>query len=135
MTENVYIYAKELFSSNEKKYKKWADTMIYYITTEQFNKALKKVADSPISMDKSNKTVDLGGYFKNNIDKVKYLEYKNKDYYIGSGNKIVVQKRMKQSGMRWSIDGAPYMAVLGARYESNRWNNVEKVIFNKLKAS
>lgn len=136
MTENVYSYAKELFSGNEKKYKKWADTMIYYIKTEQFKKALKKVARITISVDKANKTVNLEGYLKNNIDKMHYLEYKNKNYYIGSGmiesgNKTVVQKRMKQAGMRWSTDGAQYMAVLRAKHESNRWEDVEKVILKK----
>jgi hypothetical protein len=140
MTENVYSYAKELFSGNEKKYTKWSDTTIHYIKTEQFKKALKKIADSPLSVDKVNKTVNLEGYLKNNLDKMRYLEYKNKDYYIGSGmiesgNKVVVQKRMKQAGMRWGIDGAQYMAVLRAKHESNRWYEVEKIIFNKLKVA
>lgn len=140
MTENVYSYAKELFYGNEKKYKKWADTVIYYVKTEQFKKALKKIEYSPLNVDKTNKTVNLEGYLKNNMDKMRYLEYKNKDYYIGSGmiesgNKSVVQKRMKQAGMRWSIDGAQYMAVLRAKHESRRWNEVEKIIFNKTKAA
>lgn len=140
MTENVYSYAKELFYGNEKKYKKWADTVIYYIKTEQFKKALKKIECSPLDVDKTNKTVNLEGYLKNNMDKMRYLEYKNKGYYIGSGmiesgNKSVVQKRMKQAGMRWGIDGAQYMAVLRAKHESGRWNDVEKIIFSKSKAA
>jgi len=54
---------------------------------------------------------------------------------IESGNKSVVQKRMKQAGMRWGIDGAQYMAVLRAKHESGRWNDVEKIIFSKSKAA
>lgn len=30
-----------------------------------------------------------------------------------------------------STDGAQYMAVLRAKHESNRWEDVEKVILNK----
>lgn len=140
MTENVYDYAKELFSNNEKKYTKWAETVIYYIKTEQFKKALKKITGSPLVVDKASKAVNLEGYIKNNMDKMNYLEYKRKGYYVGSGmvesgNKIVVQKRMKQAGMRWGIDGAQYMAVLRAKHESKKWNDVEKVIFESQKAA
>ena len=50
---------------------------------------------------------------------------------IESGNKTVVQKRMKQASMRWCTVGAQYMAVLRAKHESNRWEEVEKVILKK----
>ena len=134
MTENVYNYAKELFHHNEKKYKKWAEIVIYYIKTEQIEIALKKILKKPLSLDKSRKVVNLEGYIKNNLDKIKYLQYKNKGFYIGSGmvesgNKIVVQKRMKQAGMRWGIGGAQYMAALRAKHESNKWTDVEKLIY------
>ena len=139
MTENVYSYAKELFPGDEKKYGKWADTVIYYIKSEQFHKALKKVADSPLNSGET-KPMNLEGYIKNNIDRMRYLKYKNKGYYIGSGmiesgNKIVVQKRMRQAGMRWGIDGAQYMTVLRAKHESNRWNEVGKFIYGKSKVA
>jgi len=135
MTENVYDYAKAMFNNDEKKYKKWAETVIYYIKTEQIKKALKKISGNPLSLEKSEKTVNLEGYIKNNMDKINYLQYRNKGYYIGSGmiesgNKIVVQKRMKQAGMRWGIAGAQYMAVLRAKHESNNWNDVEKLIYD-----
>lgn len=140
MTENVYDYAKALFYNDEKKYKKWAETVIYYIKTEQIKKALKKISESPLSSEKSEKTVNLEGYINNNLDKINYLQYRNKGYYIGSGmiesgNKIVVQKRMKQAGMRWGIPGAQYMAVLRAKHESNNWNDVEKLIYGDTEAA
>ena len=53
--------------------------MIYYINTEQYKKALKKVVGSPINVNKGNKTVNLEGYLKNNMDKMHYLKYKNKN--------------------------------------------------------
>jgi len=52
-----------------------------------------------------------------------YLEYKKQGYYVGSGmiesgNKVVVQKRLKQAGMRWSRTGAQNIVSLRAKYES-----------------
>ena len=100
---------------------------------------MKKIAESPLP-DKSCKTVNLEGYIRNNSDRMKYLEYKNKDYYIGSGmiesgNKTVVQKRMKQAGMRWSIAGGQFMAVLRAKHESHRWSDVVDYIYGMQKVS
>lgn len=140
MTENVYDYAKALFNNNEKEYTKWAETVIYYIKTEQIKNALNKIKGSPLNSDRSRKTVNLEGYIKNNLDKINYLQYKNKGYYIGSGmiesgNKIVVQKRMKQAGMRWGIAGAQYMAVLRAKHESRNWSDVEKIIYDVSKVA
>jgi hypothetical protein len=124
-----------LFNNNEKKYKKWAEIVIYYIKTEQIKKALTKISENPLSSENSDKTVNLEGYIKNNMDKINYLQFKNKGYYIGSGmiesgNKIVIQKRMKQAGMRWGVSGAQYMAVLRAKHESNNWSDVEKLIYD-----
>lgn len=140
MTENVYDYAKEVFRNNEKNYKKWAETVIYYIKTEQIDKAFKKIKESPLPEDYAGNVVKLEGYIQNNLDKINYLQYKNKDYYIGSGmiesgNKVVVQKRMKQAGMKWGINGAQYMAVLRAKHESKNWNDVKKIIFEGSKAA
>ena len=47
---------------------------------------------------------------------------------IESGNKVVVQKRLKQAGMRWSKDGAQEIVALRAKYESNKWNDVRTLI-------
>jgi len=136
MAENVYSYAKELFPYDEKKYRKWAKTVIYYIETQQIKKALKKIESSPVKTKEGGNAFNLAGYIQNNIDKISYLDYKNKNYYIGSGmiesgNKLVVQKRMKQAGMRWGIDGAQYIATLRSKHESNQWHDVEKIIFGK----
>lgn len=134
MTENIFNYAKLLYPNNEKKYTKWAKSVIHYIETQQVQKALLKIKNTS-NQDQEIK-LNLSGYIKNNQDRINYLDYKNKDYYIGSGmiesgNKLVVQKRMKQSGMRWGITGAQYMAALRAKHESGKWKDVENIIFSK----
>lgn len=50
---------------------------------------------------------------------------------VESGHKIAIQKRMKQAGMRWSVEGAQYMATLKTKFESKRWHEVVDVIYNK----
>ena len=133
MKEKIFDHAKLLFPNNEKKYKKWAETVSYYIETEQVKKALKKIENNPLPTAELEKKVNLHGYIINNLERVKYLEYKNKGFYVGSGmiesgNKVVVQKRMKQAGQRWSKDGAQNMVVLRAKYESGDWQEVKTML-------
>jgi hypothetical protein len=35
---------------------------------------------------------------------------------------------MKQSGMRWSVNGGQYIAALRAKHESYMWDTVKEVI-------
>ena len=78
--------------------------------------------------------VNLYKYMTNNKERINYNSFEEKGYYIGSGaiesgNKTVIQQRMKQSGMRWGVAGGQYIAALRAKYESNMWdNNVQEVI-------
>ena len=56
-------------------------------------------------------------------------EYLAKGYFIGSGaiesgNKIVLQKRLKLAGMRWNVPTAQCMLTIRARVESGLWDEV-----------
>jgi hypothetical protein len=67
-------------------------------------------------------------YITNNRNKVDYPAYKRRSLYIGSGpiesgNKVVVQRRCKQAGMRWNVPTAQSMLTLRAKYESGRWDS------------
>lgn len=140
MKENIFEYAKALYPNNEKKYTRWAKIVSYYIETDQIKKALKKIKQHPLPETANKNVVALEGYITNNIDRINYLEYKNRGYYVGSGmiesgNKVVVQKRLKQAGMRWGRAGAQYMAALRAKYESERWGDVQKLILEERQAA
>jgi hypothetical protein len=71
-------------------------------------------------------TVNLHTYLANNINKIDYRDYAEKGYYVGSGaiesgNKVVLQKRLKLAGMRWGELSAQYLLSLRAKYESGLW--------------
>lgn len=59
-------------------------------------------------------------YLQERADRMNYKDYKARGWPIGSGqvegmNKSVIGKRMKQSGMQWSREGAGRMAALRAQ--------------------
>ena len=67
-------------------------------------------------------------YFTKNLDKMKYRSLRDRGLPIGSGMvesacKTVVQARLKQSGMRWSIPGGQAILNLRAGVLSDeRWD-------------
>jgi len=52
---------------------------------------------------------------------------------IEGGNKVVIQKRMKQCGMRWSVQGGQFVAALRAKNQSQKWDVVEDQCYHNLK--
>jgi hypothetical protein len=124
LKENVYTYAKYKFNQDASKYVPWA---------EEVNAKLEKgLVDEVLSSLPTEENVPAGivnlrTYLENNRDKVNYPAYKSQGFFVGSGaiesaNKIIVQRRLKQAGMRWSIDGAQYILTLRAKVESELWD-------------
>jgi hypothetical protein len=133
MKENIYDYAKALFPNDTKQCTRWAKSVAHYVETGQVPKALLKIKQNPLPDATGKNVVNLAQYINNNIDRIDYLKYRNCGYYVGSGmiesgNKVVVQKRLKQAGMRWGQKGAQYMATLRAKYESNLWQDVRSLV-------
>lgn len=67
------------------------------------------------------------GYFRHNARRMRYQEFHEEGYPIGSGTvesgcKQLVGMRMKGPGMRWSRPGAENMLALRTEYLSNRWD-------------
>ena len=130
LKENIYTYAKHKFSQNEKEYIPWAEAVIAKIEKGESAEVLNQL---PEDEKLPAGVVNLRTYMTNNIDKINYPEYKTKGYFVGSGaiesaNKVVVQRRLKQAGMRWSVDGAQAVLTLRAKVESKLWDTVVKAL-------
>ena len=124
LKENIYTYAKHKFSQNEKEYTPWAEAIIAKIEKGESAEVLNQL---PEDEKLPAGVVNLRTYILNNIDKINYPEYKSKGYFVGSGaiesaNKVLVQRRLKQAGMRWSVAGAQAVLTLRAKVESDLWD-------------
>jgi len=79
----------------------------------------------------------LKAYIENNKDKMDYPMYIKKGYLIGSGaiesaHRTVLQKRMKQSGQRWSKNGLKNMINIRVLKMSGYWNKIEELIYQNV---
>jgi len=72
----------------------------------------------------------LREYYQANLDRMDYKTYKQMGCaIIGSGaiesaHRKVIQKRMKQSGQRWSKNGAQHMLNLRVIKCNNQWDKI-----------
>ena len=106
------------------KIEQFKDEIMNYCYSNDYNsivKELEKYKDIKIPTTICNLPV----YLENNKDKIDYSKYEKEGLFVGSGaiessNKTITQSRLKQSGKRWSIDGANYMIALRCMDESEK---------------
>ncbi len=125
--ENISKYAK-LCIKGRNKFKEWMqqtgsllkelgyDSLIERIDQLNCNTKAKKVAKSK-----------LMGYLQRNASKMDYPSYLEQGLLIGSGaieaaHRNVLQKRMKLSGQRWSMEGLQNMINLRVLNKSGHWD-------------
>lgn len=87
-------------------------------------RALKQL---PLASDDQETLRATIRYFKANSSRMRYAEFIAKGLPIGSGPvesaaKMIVQARLKRSGMHWSTDGGQRVLDLRCYVKSNRWD-------------
>jgi len=131
LCENVNTFAKYKFNMDESKYKPWAKNICDRLKDSQHRAVLHEL--EPLKDKKPNGCpVNLYGYISNNIKNIDYVTYEKNGYFIGSGaiesgNKTILQDRLKRAGMRWNTATAQAMLTLRTKAESEIWfSDVEK---------
>ncbi len=99
---------------------------------ENFFAALKLIAKRKTTSDPAVSPQRLLQYFEDNRQKLGYAEALSRNLPIGSGvvesaGRHIVQQRLKQSGMRWSLPGAQAILNLRTRHRNGQfeqyWEN------------
>jgi hypothetical protein len=130
LKENIYTYGKQQYNQDAGQYVPWAESVIADIEAGKVDAALQKI---PVKGKSESGAVNLREYIEHNRKRINYREYREKGYFVGSGaiesgNKTVVQRRLKQAGMRWSVKGAQAVLSLCAKRASGLWDKVVTTI-------
>ncbi len=127
LEENIFSYAREIFQNDESKYHPWAENICQMVREGRIDEVFAILATLPAIQNRN--CVNLPHYLASHRNHINYPEYLAKGYFIGSGaiesgNKIVLQKRLKLAGMRWNVPTAQCMLTIRARVESGLWDEV-----------
>lgn len=103
-----------------KQFRTWKNA----IKAGRIGSVIKKVEAAATDGNRETVTKKLQ-YYRDNLDRMKYREYTDNGWFIGSGVvesgcKCVVQQRLDNSGMHWSVDGAEALLMIRALYKSGR---------------
>ena len=125
--EKIVEVRKEIFGETEngEKFLEECESFLAKGNIEVVEQLLKQLRDKQELRGKKEFVDDKLHYFMNNKSKMRFEKFKDDGLCIGSGaiesaNKYVVQRRLKQAGMKWTEDNANYMVHLRAEYINNR---------------
>ncbi len=136
LCENTYSFAKTIYKADEEAGKIWARDICNKLEDGKYEEVLKELAPYKDTAVPAG-TVNLYNYITNNKGNIDYPTYKERGYFIGSGaiesgNKVVLQSRLKQAGMRWNPITAQYMLSLKAKEKSGLWYSTVTPLIRKI---
>jgi hypothetical protein len=128
--EKLWEAASALLENDETEPALWMETQKSYLWRSQLAQVIRSIRQlCPRGQPLPEKVRSAVGYIFNNRQRMRYKQFRQAGYPIGSGTvesacKLVMQERMKQAGMRWSRDGAQAMLALRSVLLSDRWDQV-----------
>lgn len=134
--EHIYDFAKLFFNNDKLKTDQFVDKITDYLFSLQVDKALEEISNlKSTNKTKLEKKEKLLNYLTVNKKRINYGKFLKQGLLIGSGaieaaHRDVLQKRLKLSGQRWTIEGAQQIANLRTYKKSNNWDEVKSLIIN-----
>lgn len=124
--ERLWSLSRAVYGEGTKACKDWARKRVKHLLkgkVELVIDSLSEISNADVAEEKKDNIT----YFTNNKERMRYNEYREKGYHIGSGAvesacKHVVGQRLKQAGMRWSVAGADAILQLRILWKNGEWN-------------
>lgn len=135
--EHLHEFSSSIFSDKAKE-KVWTDKQKEWLLKGKVKTVLSNIKRIGKKSEAANKLI---GYYSHNKNRMNYQDYvKIGCGIIGSGaiesaHRTLVQKRMKQSGQRWSWRGAKHMLNLRVVRKNNDWNKIVELTKTTFKAA
>lgn len=129
--ERVYKFAKVHISDDNQR-GNWVNDVNGLIENGKIDEALLKIKS--YQDGNNDDDTNLYNYISKRKDQMRYDFFREKGYPIGSGaqesaNKYGMQDRMTLQGQRWKKERGQGVLALKCRYESDRWDTVENLLF------
>jgi hypothetical protein len=126
--ERLWSVGRAIYGEGSKGTKKWVKKRVKHLLKGKVELVIDSLCElSSPNSDASEEIQDNITYFTNNKERMQYKRYTEKGYHIGSGAvesacKHVVGQRLKQAGMRWSVQGADAILQLRILWKNGEWN-------------
>lgn len=135
--EHLHLFSSSYFSDKEKE-KGWVSAQKELLLQSEVPAVISNIKKLERQDKESHQLI---AYYESNSERMDYKRYRQMGCgIIGSGaiesaHRTVVQKRMKQSGQRWSLQGAQNMLNLRVVRKNLQWNKIIKLTKYGFKAT
>jgi hypothetical protein len=137
--EHLHQFSSSFFKDKNME-QKWATRQKELLLKSKVQKVIKNI-QALATNNSSAEAENLIAYYQANSSRMDYQKYKHLGCgIIGSGaiesaHRTVIQKRMKQSGQRWSSKGAQNMLNLRVMNKNHQWSKIIEMSKYGLKAT
>jgi hypothetical protein len=124
--EHLHLFSSNYFSDKGTE-KQWVNEQKRWLLQSEVLTGIQNIEKLAANTKEAQQLI---AYYQSNKERMDYKRYKEMGCgIIGSGaiesaHRTVVQKRMKQSGQRWSIQGAQHMLHLRVIRKNQQWNKI-----------
>lgn len=127
--QHLWDLARKLYPNQEVEQRRWMmlhQDMLDEGKIENLVAALRMLDSASPELGEKIRTE--AGYFENNIERMRYPEFRRQHLFVGSGVieagcKTVIGSRCKQSGMFWTVRGANAILALRCRHFNGRFED------------
>lgn len=125
--EHLLELAKVVYGPGSREEKQWADRRIEELDEGNVEAVRSAMARLRPRTDAVKGEVRKAiGYFQTNAARMRYRDFRGQGLFVGSGVveagcKTIAGKRLKQSGMQWTVRGANAIIALRCCDLSGRW--------------
>lgn len=126
--EHYWNVAKAVFS-DDAKMNQWCKSRRDELDAGKVEDVIAAIKTLAASSEKGKDVCEREiGYFEKNKNRMRYDEFRRQGLFVGSGVveagcRSVIGQRLKQSGMRWTVNGANSVIALRCSFFSNRWED------------
>lgn len=126
-TQHLHEFSSQFFSDKGKEHR-WTQCQRELLLDSKATEVIGNI--SRLAGTSNAAAQKLIAYYQSNLHRMDYKRYRQIGCgLIGSGaiesaHRTVIQKRMKQSGQRWSIQGARHMLNLRVVRKNQQWGKI-----------
>lgn len=116
--QHLWILAGKLFPTHDHQRKRWATGLQKKLDAGKIESLVSQLRSFPAPSIEAAELLRVEAeYFERNRERMRYPHFRNQKLFVGSGVieaacKTVVAKRLKQSGMFWTVRGANAILAL-----------------------
>ena len=127
--EHLWVLAGKLFPTDERRKKRWATQLQNKLDKGKLEPLVKQLRTFPPANSEAAELLrSEADYFERNRERMRYPSFRSRNLFVGSGVieaacRTVIAKRLKQSGMFWTVRGANAIIALRCTRLSRRFED------------